>query len=118
MPASLTTLPDGLTRGALLLGAEPAVLVRVEAAERHHAALETHAHHELLGGALLAAGEAAVAVVIELLDQTLAHLAPGSSLIGNCSGRCAAEDERDGENDSLHVLVDPRPRRKVNCRAR
>lgn len=83
-------------------------MVRVEALERHHAALEALAHDEALGGALLAAGEPTVTILVELLEETLAHLAALTvlaTLIGGRGGR-QATDEREGEedDDSLHAL--------------
>jgi hypothetical protein len=77
--------------------------------ERAHAALEALAHDELLGGALLAAGEAAIAVVIELLDEALTHLAALAMLalrplVGRGDRRETA-DECEGEDDLLHAAL-------------
>jgi len=88
-------------------------VIRVEATERHHAALVAHAHDELLGGALLAAGETAVVVLIEVLEEALPH---GSLAMAGCTavggrGRRHTRDESEGENDSLHALLTPGRRR-------
>jgi hypothetical protein len=103
---------ERLARRALLLGREPPVLIGVEAAQRPHAALEALAHDELPGGALLATGQLTVAVLVELLEDALAHLAALARLAGLALGaviggrdRGHAADEREGEDDLLHAAL-------------
>jgi hypothetical protein len=104
----------------LLVGAEPAVVIRVEAAERDHPALEAHALHDALGLTLLLTVELAVVVLVEALEHVLAAGAMPllvllmlvllrllrrrrrRSLCG--SRRDEPSDEGEGENDSLHAV--------------
>lgn len=95
------------------------------------AVLVAQAHDEALGRAPLAAGEAAVAVAIEALDQLGAYVrrqsvmtlplhalalhgrdrtGRGRQLIGERGGRATGEEETDEEHDSLHALPTREPR--------
>lgn len=61
--------PDRLARRALLVGAQPTVVVGVEPAQLHQAALVAEAHREPLRGPPLGAGETAVTVTVEALHE-------------------------------------------------
>ena len=79
-------------------------MVRVEAAQRDHAALEPHPLDEALGLALLLTIELTVVVLIEALQDHLTAVALAALRALGGGRRRDASDEREGEKDSFHAL--------------